>query len=287
MKLQSAMEYLMTYGWAILIIAVVLGAIYSLGLFNASTLGPRTQPGSCQVIRPGGPMTTSYISLAGSCTNQLPAFTATFCSGRCYVSTGGNMITTNLYNTGQVTMSAWIYLGNGPSNTIFGDSGSGRFQLASYGTGAATTLFGGGSWIFSPNTLSTGKWYMVTGTGSNGGLETLYINGVAVNSIISGSSTLLAAPITIGWGNPTSGGACVSCFGGQIADVQIYNATLDANQIMALYIQGIGGAPINLQNLVGWWPLNGNPYDYSGNVNNGAQFNVIYTNQWISGYTVP
>ncbi|MGC8547455.1 MAG: hypothetical protein ACP5MC_00425 [Candidatus Micrarchaeia archaeon] len=35
-KLQSAMEYLMTYGWAILILAVVLGALYGLGVFNAS-----------------------------------------------------------------------------------------------------------------------------------------------------------------------------------------------------------------------------------------------------------
>lgn len=33
-RAQSAMEYLMTYGWAILIIAVVLGALFSLGVFN-------------------------------------------------------------------------------------------------------------------------------------------------------------------------------------------------------------------------------------------------------------
>jgi len=37
MKAQSAMEYLMTYGWAILIISVVLGALYMMGLFNPST----------------------------------------------------------------------------------------------------------------------------------------------------------------------------------------------------------------------------------------------------------
>ena len=35
-KLQSAMEYLMTYGWAILIIAVVIGVLYALGIFNGS-----------------------------------------------------------------------------------------------------------------------------------------------------------------------------------------------------------------------------------------------------------
>ncbi len=36
LKLQSAMEYLMTYGWAILIIAVVMVALYSLGVFGTS-----------------------------------------------------------------------------------------------------------------------------------------------------------------------------------------------------------------------------------------------------------
>ncbi|MDE1870554.1 MAG: hypothetical protein KGH71_06315, partial [Candidatus Micrarchaeota archaeon] len=38
-RLQSAMEYLMTYGWAILVIAVVLGALYQLGVFNGNQLG--------------------------------------------------------------------------------------------------------------------------------------------------------------------------------------------------------------------------------------------------------
>ncbi|MCL5122722.1 MAG: hypothetical protein M1279_02000 [Candidatus Marsarchaeota archaeon] len=36
-RLQSAMEYLMTYGWAILILGVVVAAIWSLGLFSPST----------------------------------------------------------------------------------------------------------------------------------------------------------------------------------------------------------------------------------------------------------
>ncbi|HVA83058.1 MAG TPA: hypothetical protein VNF06_02750, partial [Candidatus Aquilonibacter sp.] len=37
-RLQSAMEYLMTYGWAILIIAVVLGVLFQLGVFNFGRL---------------------------------------------------------------------------------------------------------------------------------------------------------------------------------------------------------------------------------------------------------
>ncbi len=41
MKSQAAMEYLMTYGWAILVIAVVLAALYSLGIFNPNTFAPK------------------------------------------------------------------------------------------------------------------------------------------------------------------------------------------------------------------------------------------------------
>ncbi|MGC8662693.1 MAG: hypothetical protein ACP5RT_02830, partial [Candidatus Micrarchaeia archaeon] len=48
-KAQSAMEYLMTYGWAILIIAVVLGALFQLGVFNANNFAPKAPPGACQV----------------------------------------------------------------------------------------------------------------------------------------------------------------------------------------------------------------------------------------------
>src|SRR5208283_1513151 len=35
LRAQSALEYLMTYGWAILIIGVVLGALFSLGIFSS------------------------------------------------------------------------------------------------------------------------------------------------------------------------------------------------------------------------------------------------------------
>ena len=43
-KAQSAMEYLMTYGWAILIIAIVLAALFSLGIFSSGGL----TDGSCK-----------------------------------------------------------------------------------------------------------------------------------------------------------------------------------------------------------------------------------------------
>ena len=45
--LQSAMEYLMTYGWSILIIAVILSALAYLGVFNPLYFAPKANPGSC------------------------------------------------------------------------------------------------------------------------------------------------------------------------------------------------------------------------------------------------
>ncbi len=55
------MEYLMTYGWAILIVAVVLGALYSLGIFNgANFLG-----GTC-IAAPGYLCSNPLLSTSGT-----------------------------------------------------------------------------------------------------------------------------------------------------------------------------------------------------------------------------
>jgi hypothetical protein len=72
------MEYLMTYGWAILIIAVVLGALFQLGVFNPMTFAPKAPPGACQVFRPNGPGTTSFINLEGVCSGEIPQYVAQF-----------------------------------------------------------------------------------------------------------------------------------------------------------------------------------------------------------------
>jgi hypothetical protein len=71
-KAQSAMEYLMTYGWAILIIAVVLGALFSLGVFSGSSLIGTSciaAPGYyCQnpVLDTSGTLTFSFGQNTGS-----------------------------------------------------------------------------------------------------------------------------------------------------------------------------------------------------------------------------
>lgn len=44
-KAQSALEYMMTYGWAILIIVIVAAVLYSLGIFNPSANAGTTATG--------------------------------------------------------------------------------------------------------------------------------------------------------------------------------------------------------------------------------------------------
>ena len=59
-RAQSAMEYLMTYGWAILIIAVVLAALFSLNVFNAGA-----QLGTSCIGQPGYSCSSPSITQNG------------------------------------------------------------------------------------------------------------------------------------------------------------------------------------------------------------------------------
>jgi hypothetical protein len=92
------MEYLMTYGWAILIIAVVLGALFSLGVFSGAALLGTT------CIASSGYLCTSlsYVSSAHA-TNQ------------------GNVVVTLGQNTG--TSWAAVDFAYAPQGTATGTSG--------------------------------------------------------------------------------------------------------------------------------------------------------------------
>ena len=103
-KAQSAMEYLMTYGWAILIIAVVLGALFQLGVFNANNFAPKAPPGACQVFRPNGPYTTSFMNLEGICSGELPQYVAQFNGQSSYIQIPNSQ---NL-QLSTVTFGGWV-----------------------------------------------------------------------------------------------------------------------------------------------------------------------------------
>ena len=272
----------MTYGWAILIMAIVLGALFELGVFSGTFFLPKVPPGSCHVSRPYGPGTVSFINLEGECQGALPQYVAEF-NGR----TSSVIAHDGLQNipTG-VTVTAWAYPSNTPSaeELVFTDAWG---QQIAWNVGniiSGTT--NGGNWISSAE-LKPARWYFVAIAGASGG-DILYINGIEVANS-SGSPGSASNSIYIGsTGEANGGGGCCNyAFQGYISNVQVYNTALSANGINALYQEGIGGNPIDLQNLVGWWPLNGNANDYSGNDNGGDAANIIYTTNWESGYAQP
>ena len=279
----------MTYGWAILIIAVVLGALFELGLFNFANLAPKSPPGSCQVLRPNGPGTTSYINLEGVCNNGLPQYVAQF-NGQGSVSIG----TTGLPSGSNArSVFAWVYYNGIVSTQEYSVFGYGTWQggdeeaVLSIGSGSPGTLWLDcyGCSFKSVGTVPGNGWHFIGYTYASGAsFPTFYIDGIST-ALASGTGALntVVASAAIG---QYAGCGC-NLFVGKINNVQVYNTSLSANEITALYDEGIGGVPLNLNSLVGWWPLNGNANDYSGNLNNGVSTNVVYTSSWTSGYSAP
>jgi hypothetical protein len=278
-KIQSAMEYLMTYGWAILIIAVVLGVLFQLGVFSSSSFSVRAPPGACQVLR-----TTAGISLIGQCSGQMPQYVGSF-SNWGYV-TAANSPTLNPVQA--VTVAFWMKFGTFPSSgqwlTVVAKSGMNNQFFTYIDPAGPTTITwsaktsGGQAWCsFSSALPNTWRHYVATYDSSSSFLK-LYLNGVYQQSCgLSGTLLAGSGPVSIG-------GGASNLY--SMANVQIYNASLDSDQIQALYSEGIGGAPVKIQSIMGWWPLNGDAKDYSGNGNNGALTSVSFKNQWTEGYAI-
>ncbi len=285
-KSQSAMEYLMTYGWAILIIAVVLAALFELGVFNPMTFAPKASPGSCQVVRPEGAGTTNFISLEGECNGELPQYVAHALGPISYITVSGPQIPSGIADR---TITLWFYKISGEnifawsSQAISTSQGCGPLNLQ----GDVFLHFCTAADFNSDLHFNLNTWNFAAVTtynpNSSNSIITIYINNQNQSEIIN-SIYQYPTPDSINiFGGDNDGDTII----GNIADVQGYNTSLSQPEIQALYQEGIGGAPIDLQNLAGWWPLNGNANDYSGNGNNGVPTNVIYTTNWYSGYSAP
>ena len=290
---QSAVEYLMTYGWSILIVAVILGALAYLGAFNPLYFAPKANPGSCQVFRPNGAGTSYDINLLGVCNGEIPEYTGDFDGiGSVFSGPGSyvNVINSNSLNVKYITMAAWINLPSyncgSDRGIIFNKENSYEWGIRCNSGNLDAAISPNWAWYGTYQQIPLNKWTFVAVTW----------NGVSQNYYIDGEESI---SYTLTPGQIQSSSGCLrigarwcpsppgSFFLGQMSNVQIYNTSLDQNSIIALYQEGIGGAPIDLQNLVGWWPLNGDANDYSGNGNNGVPTNVVYTSSWISGYNPP
>ena len=191
------------------------------------------------------------------------------------------------------TISAWVYLNSLGNNQIIlsDDWGSPEvLQMYVHTNGQLEADFGSGSgWIVAALTnagvIKTNKWYYVIAKWSSGSGESIYINGVQQQiSYIVGSNTATGILGTPGTGdigsNQGNGGTLI----GSISNLQVYNSSLSSFDINKIYGSGLSAMPISNAGLVGWYPLNGNANDYSGNGNNGVPTNVIYSG--LSNYTL-
>lgn len=288
-RLQSAMEYLTTYGWAILVVAIIIVALFQLGVFNGSQ-PPSIPSGACQVMH-----NAAGINLVGECNNAPPAFVArpSGSNGYIYASVGRYFGDNN-----PLTVAVWVYMNataNGPIIGITNSPPGGGWNMPFISVQYPTIwgdIWSNGALSY---TVSSPGWYFVafTYSPSGSGTYSLYINGNLASSASgqyspSGAVDYWTTYVPGCRPGPSSCSDTVgSRFGGMIANVQTYNATLSNNEIQSIYAAGIGGAPTSLLYLTGWWPLNGNTNDYSGNANNGKQAGVSYISSWSNGYVSP
>ncbi len=302
MKLQAAMEYLSTYGWAILIIVIAILGFYELGIFNSYTYAPKATTGSCSVNRVSVAGLSRY-SLVGPCKNEIPEYVLNI-QGEYYINYISIPSTSSDSFNGPITISFWIRVVNttpaclngflqkqaGTSaanywyyldiNSATGGCGL-RNPAAVYPLATDNGVWGvnvGGSNV-AYNMGNPALWYSVIWSYNYSTGGTLYINGVEQGGAGGGGPLgQTTAPILINAaGNDY-----------ELSNLQIYNTSLSSAEVQSLYSEGIGGIPTDIPNLAGWWPLNGNANDYSGNGNNGKSYgSVSFVSNWETGYTAP
>ena len=186
-----------------------------------------------------------------------------------YITTSANSFPTG---NAQRSTFAWVYFTGNTSNEYdiysYGAAVSNeRFQLMIVGNDLSVGI--DGSTQNSVFRIPRNQWSFVgvTYTTSN---AYLYYNNQSQQVTLTGVNTVLSgSPLSAIGGISGSG---IPNFQGSIDNVQVYNTSLQANQVIALYKEGLDGLPVVSSNDVAWWLLNGNANDYSGNRNNG---NVI------------
>jgi hypothetical protein len=279
-RLQSAMEYLMTYGWAILVIAVVLGVLFQLGVFSSSSFSVRAPPGACRIFR-----SAAATALVGQCSGVLPQYVGVFSSpGSHFVSLPGMGATTN--GLTQLSAFAWFYLTSTSSNqkifTDYASADNAAFIIGLQGSSTYTEFFLGGNDYSQSGigSFTTGAWHQIGITWMNANaFYRIYLDGSSAGTFSTGGTgQTITSPTSNGGIGAFSGGGWP--FNGFITNAQLYNASLTADEVQILYSEGMGGAPIFPMKLISWWPLNGDAKDYGGNNNNGVPSGLSYVSQY-------
>lgn len=170
---------------------------------------------------------------------------------------------TAINSASNISISGWFYASSFPNasyNSLWG-GGAGygqhtsRFWL-SCNNGSSFRIFFGTSTNFTFSySISTGTWYHVVFT-LNGSTAKLYVNGSQAGSTVTTAPSLTSESgnnFEFG-GNPTYR---PYLWDGLIDETAIFNSTLSASDITAIYNSG---APADLTSYspVGWWRMGDN-----------------------------
>ncbi|MDE1762226.1 MAG: LamG domain-containing protein [Candidatus Micrarchaeota archaeon] len=244
----------------------------------------------------GSPFAPSYLDSAQAyATKQNPSGIFSFASYNLQVANFSRSLSSSIYlgsnsilkPTNSLTFTLWA--DPGPSSCIPSNN---CYLLSSGGQTGSTGIF---VIFLSPNqieaglksatqqaypgainSLPMGQWSFIAGTyNSITNLFNLYINGINIAQLAGTPGTFSSVYPGLYIGQPNNGN--LDYFSGQVSNVQIFNSSLSPQQLYQMYQQGIASIPPSNSGLVGWWPLNGNANDYSGNGNNGASSNVMYS----------
>jgi hypothetical protein len=148
-----------------------------------------------------------------------------------YVDVGSSLILTNNF-----TVSAWCRITNSTGTVMFGFyntsspfNGWGVGNSSNVASTGKLTFWDSSGWKNSTITISDGVWKQVTVAVSSTYLLSFYANGAFVTSIAGGTISSFA-------GTKTIGGLTVG-FGvsGNIANAQLYNRALSAQEILQNY----------------------------------------------------
>lgn len=292
---QAAMEYLTTYAWAFLIISLGIASLYATGILNAYLFTPRLSTGSCLVQRPNGAASTLPIGFQGVCTG-IPQFVSGF-NGQSNVGSNVTIQYSKLFNANSITLVVWIKPNRLPFNWQWtgivvhsDDTGYGGYQVTAVQNSNNVRVQVGNmasQQVAVDMPVIAGQWSQIAFT-FNGAYVAGYYNGTLKGTSAALGGNMGYYPAGSAYSNIIVGSRPGKYFfNGSIANLQIYNTSLSGNEIEVLFLKGIGGAPTKLNNLVGWWPLNGDALDYSGDGTNGAPSNIIFTSSWTNGYGTP
>ena len=210
-----------------------------------------------------------------------------------YVANSPSLLQPFIYNS--ITMSAWVYINKIPPSSVempvvnYGTSQQGSYCFGPMIYVSNNNIYGGFQNINHGSTLTSlsinnDTWYFVAWTYSASTNKlTLYVNGrqTVADSVVSLDPSSYIYNLVLGstaYTYNSGQGACQagSAFNGSVSNLQIYSVALNSNQINQLQNEGINGGPVQSDNLSGWWPLNGNANDYSGNNNNGRAYLIAY-----------